>query len=340
MRIVFFGTPDYVVPVLDKLHKTFKGKSGTSPVIAVVTQKPKPVGRKQILTYSPVDNWAHKKGVEKFYSSKKLLESGIKADAGILAAYGEILPKEVLNDFPHGILNIHPSLLPKSRGASPVQATIITGEEAGATIIKLDEKMDHGPIIAQFKEDVKESDTTQTLRSRLFEQSAEVLVTLFPAHLKGEVTPRAQNHREATYTTLVKKTDAFLPPKYLKAYLRGQTPKAQTPKAGWNIPFIRGYSLVPSAYSLDHFIRAMQPWPVAWTLLRLHSSGQAKRMKILKTHVEKHNTRDVRHNTKDKTYPVSRIPYLVLDEVQLEGKNPVSWQQFTEAYPNHMFLNA
>ncbi len=323
MRIVFFGTPDYVIPILDRLHKTFKARSGESPITAIVTQKPKPAGRKQTLTYSPIDEWAHKKGVEKFYSSREFLESGIKADVGVLAAYGKILPKEVLNHFPHGILNIHPSLLPILRGASPVQATIITSKEAGTTIIKLDEKMDHGPIISQFKEERKDEDTTESLRSRLFENSAEVLATLLPAYIKGKITPRPQDHNKATFTTLVKKADAFIQPKHLEACLRGQTLKAE-----WKIPFTKGYSIVPSANSLDLFIRAMQPWPVAWTLLRLNSSGQAKRLKILKAHVEPING-----------LTGQRINKLILDSVQLEGKNPVSWKQFTEAYPSHKFTN-
>ncbi len=321
MRIVFFGTPDYVVPILDKLYKTFKAKSGDSGIVAVVTQKPKPIGRKQILTYSPVDHWAHKKDVDKFYSSKEYLASDIRADVGVLAAYGKILPKVVLNHFPRGILNIHPSLLPIFRGASPVQATIITGEEAGATIIKLDEKMDHGPIISQFKEEREDEDTTESLRSRLFENSAEVLATLLPAYIKGKITPRPQDHNKATFTTLVKKADALIQPKHLEACLRGQTLKAE-----WKIPFTKGYSIVPSANSLDLFIRAMQPWPVAWTLLRLNSSGQAKRLKILKAHVEPING-----------LTNQRINKLILDSVQLEGKNPVSWKQFSEAYSNFKF---
>src|SRR3989304_6997150 len=118
MRIVFFGTPAYVVPLLQKVSNAFRDLREGSPIVAVVTQKPKRVGRKQLLTYSEVDNWAHKRKIPVFYSSGDLVNSGISADIGILASYGEIVPAQALNYFPHGILIITPSLLPELRGAS------------------------------------------------------------------------------------------------------------------------------------------------------------------------------------------------------------------------------
>ena len=187
MRVVFFGTPEYVLPVLNRVHKTFKSRGEKSPVVAVVTQKPKPSGRKKQLEYSAVDTWAHKKGIKRYFKASDLIEKCIEADLGILASYGEIIPKKVIKHFPYGILCIHPSLLPKYRGASPVQATILSGEtETGVTIIKIDEKLDHGPIISQFKEEVLPDDTTESLRNRLFNKSAEVLSTLIPAYIQGK----------------------------------------------------------------------------------------------------------------------------------------------------------
>ena len=153
MKIVFFGTPYYVLPVLESLHKSFR-TGNESPIAAVVTQKPSPSGRNQQLSFSAVDDWAHKRNIPKFYNCEELLASGIKADIGVLASFAQIIPIEVLKLFPYGIINIHPSLLPKFRGSSPVQATIITGEEAGCSFIKLDEKLDHGQIISQFKDEV------------------------------------------------------------------------------------------------------------------------------------------------------------------------------------------
>ena len=311
MRVVFFGTPEYILPVLTSLHKTFKSKSGISPIVAVVTQSPKPVGRKKVLTYSPIDKWAHERKIPVFYHCKKLLEENISADLGVLASFGQVIPKEVINLFTHGILNVHPSLLPKYRGSSPARAAIVSGDkETGVTIIKLDEEVDHGLVISQFTEGVQEKDTTETLRKRLFERSAKVLIELLPHYLKGEITPRKQEHDKAVYTTQIKKEHAFIPPEYLAAALAGKTTKER-----WKIPFIKKYSLFPGPETLDRFVRAMQPWPLAWT--RVTFTNTTKRLKILKAHLE---------NGK-----------FILDEIQLEGKNPVSWKQFREGYPKVIF---
>lgn len=318
MKIVFFGTPDYVLPILNVVHKRYVTKRGESPIVAVVTQSPKPVGRKQLLEFSAVDKWAHERKIPVYYGLIDLLKNEVKANVGILESYGEILPDSVINIFPHGILNAHPSLLPKWRGASPVQATILTGEkETGVTIIKLDEKIDHGPIISQFKEEVLPDDTTDTLRRRLFERSAEVFVELLEPYLAGKITLRPQNDSDATYTHRITKDDGFIIPEYLEAAISG---KRITDS--WKINFINDYSLVPSAYSLERFIRAMDPWPCAWSTIKLMANGQwlTKRLKILNAHL------DINHQS------------LVIDMVQLEGKNPVSWKQFTEAYPKAKFL--
>src|SRR3990172_1832608 len=108
MKIVFFGTPDYVLPVLEQIHKKIKGKIG-SPVVAVVTQSPKPAGRDKKITFSPVDAWAHKRKIPIYYKSSDLLKDRLEADLGVLAAYGEIIPETVLKNFKYGILNLHPS---------------------------------------------------------------------------------------------------------------------------------------------------------------------------------------------------------------------------------------
>lgn len=278
MKIVFFGTPDYVLPVLTLLHKKFVTGPGKSPIVAVVTQPPRPSGRKQILTYSPIDKWAHQHKIDTFYQSSELIKNNVQADIGILAAYGEIIKKEVLDLFPKGILNIHPSLLPKYRGASPIQAAIMAGEtQTGVSIIKMDEKVDHGPIISQFKEDIAPTDTSETLRARLFERSAQVLVELIEPYLQDKITPRVQNDKQASFTKTLRKQDGFI-----------ELSKTPTDTA-------------------ERFIRAMQPWPVAWTLV-----GK-RRLKILRAHIEDGK--------------------LVPDVVQLEGRNPVTWKEFVSAFP-------
>ena len=321
MKIVFFGTPDYVQPVAEMLHKTFSPSGeNKSSIVAVVTQKPKPVGRKKILSHSPIDKWAHNKDILIINESHELLDSGLEADIGILASFGEIISKDVLNYFPHGILNIHPSLLPKYRGASPVRAAIAAGEtETGATIIKLDEELDHGKIISQFNIEIEKGDTTKTLREKLFTQSAEVLKALIKPYIAGKITLKTQNEKEATFTTLVTKKEGFIKPKYIECAIEGKIFKDK-----WDISFIKVGSkrdilkISPSPENIDCFVRAMDPWPTAWTTVKPYPKKGLKKLKILKAHLSGKK--------------------LVLDEVQLEGKNPVSWKQFREGYPTVMFL--
>jgi methionyl-tRNA formyltransferase len=290
LKIVFFGTPDYVMPVLIMLHKKFVTGPGKSPIVAVVTQSPKPVGRKQVITFSPVDHWAHEHGIPIHYSASELAVDGVEADIGILASYGEIIRKDVIDLFPHGILVIHPSLLPKYRGASPIPAAIAAGDtETGVTIFKMDEKVDHGPIISRFKEDILPTDTTETLRARLFERSAEVLVELLEPYMQGKITPKVQDESQATLTKIMTRENGHID-------LNIATPE-----------------------EAERFIRAMLPWPVAWTTVRLApTDAVSRRMKIHKAHIEDGK--------------------LVLDEVQLEAKEKVSWKQFKEGYNDAQFV--
>jgi methionyl-tRNA formyltransferase len=291
MKIIFFGTPDYVLPVLEALHKAYDSPREQS-LIAVVTQPPRPVGRKQFMTYSAVDNWAHtKKGIAIIREFE--LDKFPEADLGIVASYGKIIPEAIIKKFKFGILNIHPSLLPKYRGASPTQAAILNGdEETGVSVIKMDAKMDHGPVISKFTERIEGTDTNEILRKRLFEKSAQFLIDLIPNYLKNKIRLKEQDHEEATFTKILAKEDGFIEPKKLADAIAG-----------------KGF------IEVDRLIRAMQPWPGVYTLLRLVASeGQAKtkRLKILRVHVQ--------------------FEKLILDEVQLEGKDPVSWEQFRQGH--------
>jgi methionyl-tRNA formyltransferase len=280
MKIVFFGTPDYVLPILTTIHRKFVTGPGKSPIVAVVTSSPKPVGRKQVLSYSPIDKWAHEHKIPTFYSANELLDAKLDIEIGVLASYGEIIKKEVIDLFPQGILVIHPSLLPLYRGASPVPEALKNGDKTtGVTILKMDEKMDHGPIVTQFKEEILPTETADVLRNRLFAQSAEVLTETITPYVQGKIKLRKQDDEAATYTKLVTKQDGFID-------LNKENPE-----------------------KAERFIRAMYPWPGAWTYL-----PNQKRLKLLKSHIEG-----------DK---------LILDEVQLEGKSVVTWEEFKRGYPN------
>lgn len=284
MRIIFFGTPEFVMPVVNGLYKEYRTVKEKG-VVAVVTQRPKPAGRKKHVEYSPVDKWGYKRSIPVFYDFAALPE----ADLGVVAAYGKIIPKNVISHFKHGILNIHPSLLPRYRGASPTQAAIINGDaETGVTIIKMDEMMDHGPIVSKFTEKIREADNNEELRSRLFERSAQFLVELIPGYLAGKIKPKEQNHAEATFTKLVSKEDGFI-----------KEPFAEPVKT-------------------ERLFRAYQPWPGIFTKVIINNED--KRLKILSLHLE---------NEK-----------LILDTVQLEGKNPVSWEEFEKGYPNFRWSSA
>ncbi len=283
MKIVFFGTPEYVMPILTGLHKKFVSGPGKSPISAVVTQSPKPIGRKQIVSYTPIDKWAHEHKIPTLYSARELIDNPVEGEIGILAAYGEIIRRDVINLFPHGILVVHPSLLPKYRGASPIPAAIAAGDSiTGVSIIRMDEKVDHGKIVAQFKEDILPTDTSETLRARLFLRSVDVINELLIPYLQGKIKPKEQNDSEATFTKIMTKENGFID-------LNEKTPA-----------------------EAERFIRAMLPWPAAWTHIRLSPQGETKRIKLLKAHLEENK--------------------LVFDQVQLEGKLPTSWKQFSEGY--------
>jgi len=278
MRIIFFGTPDYVLPVLGALYKEYRTVKQKG-VVAVVTQPPRPAGRGKKIEYSAVDHWAYKRSIKVFHNYEGLPE----AELGIVASYGKIIPENVIKHFKFGILNIHPSLLPKFRGASPIQGAIVAGETTtGVTIIKMDALMDHGPTVSSFKEEILSDDTNETLRNRLFARAAQFLIDLIPGYLEGKIKPKPQNHGEATFTKLIKKEDGFISLIALKEDPEGTERK----------------------------FRAFYPWPGIWTIVTIKE--EKRRLKILKLHLE---------NSK-----------LVLDKVQLEGKNPVSWAEFDKGY--------
>lgn len=311
MKIVFFGTPSYVIPLLDGINKNLKDKSGASPIVAVVTQKPMPAGREKLLTYSEVDHWAHKRHIPVYFDPMELIKNSIHADIGIVASFGQIIPDSVIRKFPDGILNIHPSLLPKYRGASPARAAIVMGDAiSGGTIIKIDSKMDHGPIVGKFKEEVYPDDTQETLRDRIFKKSVDVLLELINPYISGKIIPKAQDDAQAIYTNEVRKIDGFIPPLVLKSILENKALKKSL-----NVSFIKDTKIKATAGNLFKLYNALLPWPGLWTTVLL-PQGQ-RRLRILKAEV--------------------KGGLFTINEVQLEGKGPVTWKQFREGYPEFKF---
>ncbi|MBI2590886.1 MAG: hypothetical protein HYW33_03345, partial [Candidatus Blackburnbacteria bacterium] len=244
-----------------------------------------------------------------------------KPDVLLLSYYGLWIPPELFNLTPAGILVTHPSLLPKWRWGSPVQATILSGQEqTGVTLMKMDEQFDHGPIVVVEKEEVRSNDNQESLYTRLFTKGAELAIKILPNYLSGKITPQPQNHSKATFARHITREDGFIPPQFLAAALQGVPLQAQ-----WKIRWMldsnkKPYNLQPSPHNLELFIRAMSPWPGAWSTVTVNSdSGKVtKRLKLLCSH---------------RTRSDSGGDKLKLDEIQLEGKNPVSWKQFRQWQP-------
>ncbi len=263
LHFCFFGTPHFSVIVLQELLN-----AGLKPDL-VVTAADKPVGRKQILTPSPVKEFALKNNLP-FITPQQFNNLAIEQlnnrtmAFGILAAYGQIIPKNVLNFFPHGILNIHPSLLPKYRGAAPLQTAILNGDsESGVTIIKMDEGVDTGAIIAQEKFPIEYNDTAQSLGEKLFFLGAKKLIEILPAYLDNKISPTPQNSPNSLISPTKKfsKQDGFIPFEDLQKATRGD----------------KNLSL-----QIDRKARAFFPWPGIWT-----TDATNKRILIIKYHLEK-----------------------------------------------------
>ena len=191
------GTPDFAVPILETLIQNTK-------VVLVVSQPDKKVGRKQILTKTPIHEVADKYGIPVFQPEKikndyeRILE--VKPDIIITCAYGQIIPK-VLLDLPRlGCINVHASLLPKLRGGAPLHHAIIDGlDKTGVTIMYMDEAMDTGDIISTISYDIKSSDTTEDIHDTLRELGAKLLIDTLPSIVTGTNRRIKQNETEATY---------------------------------------------------------------------------------------------------------------------------------------------
>ena len=309
-KIIFFGTPVFAAIVLEMLSK-----SKFKPA-AVVTEPDKPVGRKQILTPPAVKVVAQKYNIpilqpEKIRNLKLPLgpELGVegeirnlKPDLMILAAYGQMIPSEILNIPTFGSLNVHPSLLPKYRGASPIQTAILNGDkETGVTIILMDEKVDHGPIITNDKKLITNNKiTTEELSKELAEFGAELLIKTLPKWLAGEIRPMPQDDLQATYTRQIKKEDG---------------------KIDWQ----------KTAEEIERIVRAYWPWPSAYTKLN------EKNIKIIKADIlesECNERPGTVFLTSDKKIAVAcGKNTLILQELQLEGKRPMGAQEFFNGHP-------
>ncbi|OGY44441.1 MAG: methionyl-tRNA formyltransferase [Candidatus Buchananbacteria bacterium RIFCSPHIGHO2_01_FULL_39_14] len=205
-KIVFFGTPEFAGIVLESLIK-----NGFKPNL-IITQPDQPLGRKQKLTSPPVKELALSNGLKiaqpkNKIELKKIFEKD-KVDLAILVAYGMIIPAEILKKPVYGFLNLHPSLLPKYRGASPIQGAILNGEEkTGVSIIKMTEVVDAGPILNQEVVAVDKNDNNETLSRKLAEVGSKILIETIPLYLEGKIKFINQNESLASFTQIIKRQD-------------------------------------------------------------------------------------------------------------------------------------
>lgn len=207
-RVVFMGTPDFSVPVLEKLIEN-------TNVVLVVTKKDAYVGRKKVLTESPIAICAHEHNIE-VYKPNKLKEDyeyilNKKPDIIITCAYGSIVPKVVLDYPSYGCINVHASLLPKYRGASPIVASILNGEkETGITIMYMDEGIDTGNIIMSRSIEIEDNDNSLSLSNKLSLLGANLLIDTLPKIFEGENFDIPQDNEEATYVGMLKREDEHI----------------------------------------------------------------------------------------------------------------------------------
>lgn len=298
-RVLFFGSAAFSIPLLEGLARDTRFE-----VIGVVTQPDRPVGRKGTLTPPPIKTAGVNLGIHIYqYESVKSPEvieelKALTPDLLIVASFGQIMPQALLNIAPKGAINFHWSLLPKYRGASPIQAALINGEEkTGATIMLMDAKMDHGAILAQFEEPISSDDTSDTLYHRLGTLGAPLLADTVIKYIEGIINPTIQDHSQATFVKLLSRDDGKLDP---SSY---------------------------TANELERRVRAYQPWP--GTFLEL----QGKRLKVLKTSVGK-----MMNMTSGSTIEQEHLPAIIckdgsallLQEVQPEGKTPMTGASFLQ----------
>ncbi len=300
MKLVFFGTPDFAVPALEALVRT------RHDIAVVVTQPDRPKGRGLKTVPSPVKRLAHKHGLETLQpdraSTPEFVQKirTIAPDLVVVVAYGEILGRELLEVPKHGAVNLHASLLPRYRGSSPIQAAILNGDATtGVTVIRMDEGMDTGDILAQAEVSIGDNDTAGTLHDTLARVGADVLTETVDRIESGTVTAGPQEHQLATYTKRLRKDDGVI---------------------NWNMPTEKLYN----------FVRAMNPWPLAHT--------QGGRFRIWMTSVpsdqmERAEPATVVRADERGLFVATSDGAIKIEQIQVAGRKPMSSSEFLRGHP-------
>lgn len=297
-RVIFMGSPDFAIDTLQALINHFL-------VVGVVTQPDRPAGRGRILTPPPVKVLAEEVGLP-LIQPLRMQESETLAklrewqpDLIVVAAFGQILRQEVLDLPPFGSVNVHASLLPRWRGAAPIQAAILHGDQqTGVTIMKMDAGVDTGPLLSQRALPIQAEDTAGSLAPKLAKLGAELLIETLPAYLNGQLQPQPQQ-REHTYAPLLKKSDGEL-------------------------------DFSQSANALERKIRAFNPWPgtfIIWQEGRL-KVHQARVVSLVETDMIERIEPGQRIVFEGEPAVITRDDLLVLEDVQPAGKRPMPGRVF------------
>ncbi len=299
-KVVFMGTPEFAVPSLEKLtkHKDFV-------VSLVITQPDKPAGRGKKLKPPPVKVAAEKSRIrvvqpQQIKGNEELKQTlkEIAPDVIVVVAYGNLLPKWMLELPKKGCINVHASLLPEYRGASPIQSALLDGkEETGITIMKINEELDAGDILAQKRVKILPEDNAQTLHDRLASIGAELLLETLPRYLRGEITPIPQDNSRATYCKPITK---------------------EMGRVNWNLP----------AEKIANMVRAFTPWPSAFTFFR------NKRLKLTEVAIAKGVKGKPGEviETSGKLTVAAGNGGVIIKKLKPEGKKEISGEEFIRGY--------
>ena len=300
-RIVFFGTPSFALPTLNSLLQ------GPDQVVSVVTQPDREKGRGRKVVISPVKELALRYSLSPLQPEQAKEEAfqkalkGLEPDLVVVVAFGQILPKSVLNIPKYGAVNVHASLLPRYRGAAPIAWAILNGEKVtGVTTMVMDEGMDTGDILLQSEVPIGEEDTCQTLHDRLAPVGARLLTETLDKMKEGNIQPIPQDASKATYAPSLRKEDGHI---------------------DWK----------KEAVEIDRQVRALNPWPGTFTRLggrslRIHKGAVRERVPAGKAGTV------VWVGTDSIEVETGRNAY-VIKEVQLEGKRRMSTREFLSGHP-------
>lgn len=296
IKLNFFGTHDFGASMLQAL-----ADDGNYEITAVVTQPDRPTGRKQEVQKSPVKILAEQHGL-RILQPETLKNPEFKlpiADLNVVCQYGLIIPKFILESAKHGSINVHTSLLPKYRGASPIQSALINGEkETGITVMQMDEKMDHGAILARKVVPISPDDTYTSLRKNMIVPAQNILLATIPKYLENNITPEPQNNDEATYCKIFTREDG---------------------KIDWN----------KSADEIHNLWRGLTPWPGIWT------SWNGKRLKLLSVEPYSKQLPPGEVQNENKAIIVGTAKGSVkINELQLEGKKSMDAKAFLAGQQN------